>query len=372
MRYRINDNSTWTRWTALGACLAFSLMVLAARNNPESSPPMSASSLAQQLFAAVPASGPGWTADSYANVAGAESCGACHAAEFEAWKHSTHFATWRTMHRNPLAKEIADKMGLTGGIKRNDLCYNCHYTARMKNDKPSPMSGVSCESCHGPAKAWIDRHSDYGEGKTIDNEDPAHRASRLEHCDDSGMIRKDRIYLIAANCYGCHSVPNETLVNVGGHVAGSDFNLVAWSQGEVRHNYFYTEDTSNRTASTDRLRLLYVIGTIVDLEYALRGAALVSERGDYRTAMFRRIHAATAKLDSILAAVELADLKTVLDTAERNDNGRLKLSRGLLNEMPDKLAEAARRIVEAHDGSALQAVDPLIPGPETYHGAALP
>ena len=32
------------------------------------------------------------------------------------------------------------------------------------------------------------------------------------------------------------AVPEERLVNVGGHTAGSAFELVSWSQGEVRHN----------------------------------------------------------------------------------------------------------------------------------------
>ncbi len=50
------------------------------------------------------------------------------------------------------------------------------------------------------------------------------------------MIRLHAIYDLAKTCYGCHVVPQEDLVNKGGHRAGSAFELVSWSQGEVLHN----------------------------------------------------------------------------------------------------------------------------------------
>ena len=64
------------------------------------------------------------------------------------------------------------------------------------------------------------------------------------------MNNPHNIYLIARQCYDCHTVPNERLVNVGGHLAGSqDFELVAWSQGMVRHNFLRTGGTTNAVLS---------------------------------------------------------------------------------------------------------------------------
>ena len=77
-------------------------------------------------------------------------------------------------------------------------------------------------------------HGDYG-GKNVtrERETPEHKAERLATIKESGMIRPGDLYRLAANCYQCHIVPNERLVNVGTHQSGSDdFELVSWSLGE--------------------------------------------------------------------------------------------------------------------------------------------
>ena len=84
------------------------------------------------------------------------------------------------------------------------------------------------------------------------------------------MIRPRSLYQLAKNCYGCHVVPQEDLVNKGGHRAGSDFELVSWSQGEVLHNTWYSKGKDNVAASAERKRMLYLVGLGVELETALR------------------------------------------------------------------------------------------------------
>ena len=76
------------------------------------------------------------------------------------------------------------------------------------------------------------------------------------------------LYTIAENCFQCHTVPNQELVNTGLHPAGSAFDLVSWSQGEVRHNYQYSSDQKNRPATQERLRVMYVVGLLTDLDPA--------------------------------------------------------------------------------------------------------
>ena len=102
------------------------------------------------------------------------------------------------------------------------------------------------------------------------------------------MIREDRIDLIADNCYSCHTVPNQDLVNTGGHLAGSDIELVSWSQGEVRHNYLLNQ-TKNAPESPQRLRIFYVVGQVTDLEYSLRGGLQITVKGPYQVAMLAGI-----------------------------------------------------------------------------------
>ena len=306
-----------------------------------------------------------------AKVQGADACGECHSHDMEAWKRSTHFATWTTMHGKPRAREIAKALEIKS-IKRSDECFNCHYTARVVDEKPKPVSGVSCESCHGAAADWINVHDDYGAGKTKETETPEHRAMRLKACDASGMLRPANVYLVARNCYSCHSVPNEKLVNVGGHPAGSDFELVSWSQGEVRHNYQYSSDQKNREASVERKRVLYVVGAITDLEYALRGMSKITERGAYRDAMRNRKNRAVERIDEILSRVSLPEIQSLMSSLGRDDKGRVKINRSLLNELPDQLAALSEQFVNTHDGSNLGPLDAIIPGPEKYHGTAQP
>ena len=119
-------------------------------------------------------------------------------------------------------------------MKRSTVCRQCHYTSRVKENKVRPAWGVSCESCHAPAGDWNDIHNrqggnqaaeklKWGDGKTESSEN---RVARLGAARDKGMVHSEMLYEIAANCFGCHTVPNETLVNRGGHHVGKEFDLV--------------------------------------------------------------------------------------------------------------------------------------------------
>jgi len=78
-------------------------------------------------------------------------------------------------------------------------------------------------------KDWIKVHSSYS-GKTAKTETKAEATARWKLADSKGMIRTRAIYQLAKNCYGCHVVPQEELVNKGGHRAGT------WRGSSVRHS----------------------------------------------------------------------------------------------------------------------------------------
>ena len=183
------------------------------------------------LMSALPA-----VADDIKKLKGPDECGECHKKEVEAWRTTRHYKTFNELARTKEAKEIGKKLGLKR-LKSESDCLSCHFTQMEVKGKAKTVAGITCESCHGPARDWIDIHSDYG-GKDVKKEDesPAHRKERLAKSEAAGMLRPDDLYAVANNCYQCHLVPNENLVNKGGHKAGSAFELVAWSQGEVRQN----------------------------------------------------------------------------------------------------------------------------------------
>lgn len=161
-----------------------------------------------------------------AKVSGPNACAECHKQEVEAWKGSHHFKTFRDMPRNEEAKAIADRMGVRR-IKVESLCLGCHFTVQLKDDKPEPVAGISCESCHSASQDWVKVHSGYS-GKTATTESKAEESARWKLAESKGMIRPASLYRLAKNCYSCHVVPNEDLVNKGGHKAGSPFELVSW------------------------------------------------------------------------------------------------------------------------------------------------
>ena len=130
------------------------------------------------------------------NVLGYESCAKCHQNEVNVWKQTPHHATFREMHRNPHAKEISTKMGLRS-IKRGGVCIDCHYTQQDQGGKLKAISGISCESCHGPAKDWITLHNDYGGANVSkEQESAAHKIERRKRSIAAGMHNPMNMYLI--------------------------------------------------------------------------------------------------------------------------------------------------------------------------------
>ena len=309
----------------------------------------------------VPAANPHIDAD---QVKGPDACGECHKDSVEVWRSSHHATTFRDMPRSQAATDIAKKLGIKR-IKSESDCLTCHFTSANVEGKIKPISGISCESCHGAGADWIDVHSSFG-GKddTAKTETAAHREQRYAASEAAGMIRPSDLYGLASNCYGCHAVPNERLVNVGGHPAGSKFELVRWSQGEVRHNLWYSK--ANNEAPLQRRRVLYVIGKMIDLEYALRGVAKATQNATYAKSMAKRAQTAIAWLKKINQTQNIAEIEAIL-----TDVGSVRLK--LNNEAPlltaaNKVADHARTFATNQNGESLSGIDGLLPTPDKYRG----
>ena len=297
-------------------------------------------------------------------VQGPLACGECHKSEIEAWKTTKHFETLNKMHREPRAKEIADKLGIRR-IKSEAICLDCHYTTKMTEGKPEVIAGISCESCHGAAQGWIKIHSDFGgSGAKKENETPEHRKERMAKSIAGGQIRPSDTYSVAANCFSCHTVPQENIVNAG-HPAGSDFDLIAWSQGEVRHN-FTADLKKNAEPKPEHKRMLFILGRVLDADYSLRAAAKATKEGLFVTAMAQRVKTAIANLQQVQQATGSPELQEIIAAAS---SAEPKLNNGAaLTAAADKISSVARSFAAANDGSKFAAVDALLPAPDKYKG----
>jgi hypothetical protein len=309
----------------------------------------------------------GGVATDSAKIVGPNACAECHKQEVEAWKGTHHFRTFREMPRNTEANEIAEKMGVRR-IKSESLCLNCHFTVQQKNNKEEPISGISCESCHGAGQDWIKVHSGFS-GKKEQTETKAEEEARWKLADSKGMIRPRSLYQLAKNCYGCHVVPQEDLVNKGGHRAGSDFELVSWSQGEVLHNTWYSKGKDNVPASAARKRMLYLVGLGVELETALRAVGKATVRKPYAFEMAARADRARKRLAA--AAKAAPNVPEIAKMVEFAYSAGLKLNNErFLTAAADGVSTLLASITEKYDGSTMAGLDGLIPGPDKFKGTA--
>jgi hypothetical protein len=302
-----------------------------------------------------------------AKTVGPNACAECHKQEAAAWKGTHHFKTFREMPRNTQADEIAEKMGVRR-IKSESLCLNCHFTVQQKNNKEEPVAGISCESCHGAGKDWIKVHSGFS-GKKEQTETKAEEEARWKLADSKGMIRSGSLYQLAKNCYSCHVVPEEDLVNKGGHRAGSAFELVSWSQGEVLHNTWYSKGKDNVPANAARKRMLYLVGLGVELETALRAVGKATARQPYAFEMAMRADRARKQLAA--AAKAAPNVPEIAKMVEFAYSAGLKLNNErFLTAAADGVAKLLVSITETYDGSTMAGLDSLIPGPDKFKGKA--
>jgi Cytochrome c554 and c-prime len=309
----------------------------------------------------------GTVASDPVKTVGPNACAECHKQETEAWKGSHHFKTFREMPRRKEANEIAEKMGVQR-IRSESVCLNCHYTVQEKENKKQPIAGISCESCHSAGEDWIKVHSQFS-GKTEKTETKAEKEARLKLADSKGMIRPSSLYRLAKNCYGCHVVPQEDLVNKGGHPAGSAFELVSWSQGEVRHNTWHSKGKENVPANAARKRMLYLVGLGVELETGIRAVSRAKARKRYAFEMAKRVDRARKQL--AVAAKAVPSVPEIAKMVEFAYSAGLKLNNEpFLTAAADGVAKLLVSIAEKYDGSTMAGLDSLIPARDKYKGTA--
>lgn len=300
-----------------------------------------------------------------AQVLGATGCAKCHDAEIKQWQGTPHFATFETLHRKPEAKQIVKKLGLSS-VKRNELCVRCHYTEQLVRERVRVVAGVSCESCHGAGKDWVPLHNDYGgPNVTKEQESPEHAQQRIDASIAAGMNNPSNLYLIARQCLACHTTPDERLVNEGGHPAGSqEFELVAWSQGMVRHNFLRTGNGTNAASTPEQLRVMFVVGMLADLEASFRATSRASVKDTFGIASAQRAARLKRRLYEISQRIDNEHLDRALDAALAVPL-KLGQSERLLTAAAE-IGAATKEFAATADGSRMAALDELLPNPSQY------
>jgi len=309
----------------------------------------------------------------------AADCKKCHPSEVATWMKTVHFQSpdLRLYKFEGNTKKYAEAMGMTNAnLLADSMCADCHATKAVRDGEVKVISGVSCEKCHGAAggeNGWLNRHQSYHANKPIPRaqETAEHRAERLKFCDEAGMIRSENIYGISKSCFSCHIVGNEKLI-AAGHKAASAFDFVSWSSGEVKHNFF-VDKTNNAEAPSlwmertggkpeNRKRMKLVIGTLVQLEFALRtraGAtnpAVIPQFGGIAAAANGKLaqinaFAPTAEIQAVTALI--TPLLGTLFVPQQTD-------KVTYSQAADKVAEQTKLFSKNHDGSKFAGLDAMI------------
>lgn len=305
-------------------------------------------------------------------------CDGCHYQETETWMTTAHYSSADTLLRfTGNTRKYANALGIRADeLMTTSMCADCHGTKAVVNNRIEVISGVSCESCHGPSggePGWVNRHQSYDPvgAATRQEESIAHRAERQADCDAAGMVRPENIAGLVRKCLACHIISDEKLV-ASGHKAFSSFDFNSWTAGEIRHNFFLDDETNQdapslwleRTGSTtvQRLRLKLVAGTLVSLEVALRKRAEVSDPtvilplGGFTAAVngkLAQINAAGGTPETRAAAKLFAPMRDSIFIAQTTDNQ-------VYSAAADKIAALTKLFLEHNDGTKLESLDPII------------
>lgn len=270
---------------------------------------------------------------------GYKKCQKCHEPEVDVWKDTAHFKSYKSVHKKKEAKKILKAAGDARSMKKSEVCATCHYTAIGKKQKIK--AGPSCESCHGPASEWLHSHNDYGDADDAKDEPADHKAKRVADAKAVGMIWPSMKYDIAENCMSCHGlakpdINGDTLAAMldAGHPIEPDFELVAYSQGSVRHRFYPPNVDTNAEMTAAETAELFAIGQMAKLVSAT-GAANKSSHETYKAAQSERAKDAKAALaplsgigavKAFLAAPDEAKARAAVDAIKGQDlSSKLKL-----------------------------------------------
>jgi len=299
---------------------------------------------------------------------GPERCGECHKKEYKAWLLSSHSSLLTDGYdedKTDAVESIAEELDVFD-VESDGTCEGCHYNFYRDDLDEEEITATDCEACHGPGAGWVDVHSSFGardgeQIRSVEDESPEHRRQRVEQSLRRGWRSPTHSPVALANqCYVCHLGPDEDIVNEGGHVAGSQIDLVSWLSGEIRHNFQRTGQGENAPLTPERRRMFHIIGRGLDVEHGVRGLTEAYTDGPFLESLKRRIARSLGELEKVSAQTDLEEVRDIIGLAQTVPLEAGGGSRVKARSVADRIHSALERFAAKHDGSQLAAIDPLI------------
>lgn len=149
-------------------------------------------------------------------------------SEYTTWvMHDQHAKAYEVLFSDR-SQRMAKSLGI-GSAEKADLCLNCHAMHIPSSQRPPNYlslvsDGVSCESCHGPAEKWLDKH---------------YRPEWKGKRDALGMWRTDDLTTRAKICADCHVGSPGRDVNhamfAAGHPPLPPIDIATFSRNQPQH-----------------------------------------------------------------------------------------------------------------------------------------
>lgn len=305
-----------------------------------------------------------WSAKKLDEYLGYENCRKCHQLQVEKLVTTVHFKSYESTHRSEKSKLICQQLGIRS-IKRSERCIRCHYTPEQSKRGLKAQSGISCESCHGPSKNWIKGHNDYGGLLVTKRRETAeHKRFRISSSIEKGMRHPSNLYLLAKSCYECHLVDDAELVDTTDHPPiSAGFNMIAWSQGSMRHNFLRTDNEYNAESNPERLRVMYVVDLMAKIEASLTAAAKATPGSKHRQFLERQFETAAKQLFQVSKLVDNTTIQQTIDQLKSTPPDAPAEAKLATAKRISNLAFKFGKNEKAH---ALSAIQSLIPAKESY------
>jgi len=86
----------------------------------------------------------------------------CHVTQGSWWESDPHRNSLSKFYGFPQFLQMAERYGIAVDDVQalNDKCHSCHATVAVPQEAPD--FGVSCESCHGPGRSYLESHQREG------------------------------------------------------------------------------------------------------------------------------------------------------------------------------------------------------------------
>ena len=124
------------------------------------------------------------------------------------------------------------------------------------------------------------------------------------------MIHSSMVYDIAENCNACHTMQKIDPAMAGklidaGHPINGSYELVKYSQGQVRHRFYPPDVTKNQKMNKAELSRMFLTGHAAGLVYATK-VLKSADNAKYKAAMEQRVADAKKAIGAAQGSVPAA------------------------------------------------------------------